>query len=73
MSEFSQTTFLVLWITENFETGITKSWHNKKHIQANHPTMVFATPFPLTFLTLDVVSPTQRIKRELMGDMSWWN
>ena len=35
--------------------------------------MVFATPFPLTFLTLDVVSPTQRIKRELMGDMSWWN
>ena len=25
MPEFSQTTFLVLWITENFETGITKS------------------------------------------------
>ena len=24
ISEFSQTTFLVLWITENFETGITK-------------------------------------------------
>ena len=29
MSEFSQTTFLVLWITENFKTGITKSLHNK--------------------------------------------
>ena len=29
MSEFSQTTFLLLWITENFETGITKSWHDK--------------------------------------------
>ena len=32
--------------------------------------MVFATPFPFTFLTLDVVSPTQGIKRKLIG---WWN
>ena len=72
--DFSQTTCLVLWITEKFETRNTKILHNKQHIQVNHPTMVFATPFPLTFLTLNVVSPTQCIKGKLMGDIIFpWN
>ena len=70
--EFSQTTCFVLWVTEKFETRNTKSLNNKQHIRVNHQTMVLATPFPFTFLTLDVVSPTQGIKRKLMGDLGWW-
>ena len=62
--EFSQTTCLVLWITEKFETRNTKSLHNKS-IQVNHPTMVLATTFPFTFLTLNVVSPTQCLRGSL--------
>ena len=49
--EFSQTTCLVLWITEKFETRNTKSLHNKQHIRVYHQTVVLATPFPFTFLT----------------------
>ena len=74
--EFSQTTCLVLRITEKFETRNTKSLHNKQHIhiyvRVNDQTMVLATPFLLTFLTPDVVSTTQCIKMKLMGDLRWW-